>query len=1110
MEGQPFSARSSSIGDRLELGTGTGRRSAKANVHPAFGFLAESLGVVLLKTRNLVKPLDNHWSGVKNPRVREAPEAISDRAEDEVQAALDEQTTLVNLLAEVGTILAGHHDVSAENVLQQCAEAISKHLDAALVRIWTLETDSQSPTLVMQASAGLYTHRDGPHGRIELGQFKIGRIAEHDRPHLTNDLANDFRVSDPDWVRREGLVGFVGHPLRAEGRVLGVLAAFAKRPFCLATLKTLEVLSGMLGRFVARQQFEQARCRREAMLSTIVDSSTACLYAKDIQGRYLFINRRWAELFHVTKESVLGRTDHDLFPKEIADGFVANDRKILSGREPVYLEEIAPHEDGPHTYLSIKVPLLDSVGNPYAVCGISTDITDRKRDEIVLKTLNRRIFNILESISDAFFTVDLNWQFTYINQQAEKFLCQPRSELLGKNLWEVFPEAVGTRIWSQYQTALAEQIPIAFEEFYLPLKRWFSIHAYPSADGLSVYFTDLTERKEIEQALRESEEKYRLLAENSTDMISRHLPTGHYLYVSPACRSLLGYEPDELIGRDPYTLFHPDDVSTIEKTHRSVLADRELRTVTYRILHKDGHYVWLETTNHTIREPGTGRVLEIQCDSRDVSDRKAAEEALRQSEATLRSFFDGAPMMMGVSEIQGDDDLLIISANATTAHPLGLKPEDLEGRLSSELGIPKDLIRLWVAAYRRAEATGRPVQFEYQNDMQMESDPRWYEGVACPIAADPGQPQRFAYITTDITERRKIEEALRRSEAEAQKLALVASYTDNAVLITDAKGRIEWVNDGFTRITEYTLDEVIGKTPGSFLQGPETDPATVEHMRARLSEGSGFQVEILNYSKSGRKYWLEIEVRPIPDETGQVHRFIAIECEISARKALEEKLSQQLQLAQELNTKLEIQHQELALANQRLEELAATDPLTGLANSRQFRKAIEAACASAQRKPTTLSVILIDIDQFKPYNDTFGHPAGDDALRDFAKILQANARQADLVARYGGEEFIVLLTNTDAQEAYAAAERFRIAVKEHSWTLRPITASFGVASTSASASTSTSEIESSKQIPDPDQLIKQADKALYHSKRAGRNQVTHYDEIAHPPLAILSTLPALP
>jgi PAS domain S-box-containing protein len=140
---------------------------------------------------------------------------------------------------------------------------------------------------------------------------------------------------------------------------------------------------------------------------------------------------------------------------------------------------------------------------------------------------------------------------------------------------------------------------------------------------------------------------------------------------------------------------------------------------------------------------------------------------------------------------------------------------------------------------------------------------------------------------------------LRASEAEARKLALVASRTDNAVIIADRAGRIEWVNEGFTRISGYRLDEVRGRTPGSFLQGPDTDPAVVAQMRECLAAGRGFNVEIVNYHRNGTPYWLAIEMQVLRDERGDPVQFMAIEADITARKQAEAQVNAAMARAQQ-------------------------------------------------------------------------------------------------------------------------------------------------------------------------------------------------------------------
>jgi PAS domain S-box-containing protein len=150
-----------------------------------------------------------------------------------------------------------------------------------------------------------------------------------------------------------------------------------------------------------------------------------------------------------------------------------------------------------------------------------------------------------------------------------------------------------------------------------------------------VFVIDITARKRAEEALQASEEQFRLLADNATDMISRHSPEGVYLYVSPACRPLLGYAPADLLGRSAGELAHPEDLPALLAFHQALPDRSDASTVTYRMRREDGTYVWVETRSHTVRDAQTGAALEFQCASRDVTARRQAEDALRQANAEL-------------------------------------------------------------------------------------------------------------------------------------------------------------------------------------------------------------------------------------------------------------------------------------------------------------------------------------------------------------------------------------------------------------------------------------------------------------------------------------------
>ncbi|HCY15006.1 MAG: hypothetical protein A2Z93_02960 [Curvibacter sp. GWA2_64_110] len=150
-----------------------------------------------------------------------------------------------------------------------------------------------------------------------------------------------------------------------------------------------------------------------------------------------------------------------------------------------------------------------------------------------------------------------------------------------------------------------------------------------------------------------------------------------------------------------------------------------------------------------------------------------------------------------------------------------------------------------------------------------------------------GEVDRQLLVCIDISERKAAQEALQARDAQARDLALVAARTDNAVIITDARGVILWANEGFEKITGYSLEEALGQKPGRLLQGPDTDPGVRRMICAQLARGEGFETEIVNYHKSGRKYWIAIDVKPVHDEAGELVKFIAIERDITERKLSE-------------------------------------------------------------------------------------------------------------------------------------------------------------------------------------------------------------------------------
>ena len=239
-----------------------------------------------------------------------------------VEAETQEHARLAALGAEIGLTLTRHDPLV--DVLRQCCEATVRHLDAAFARIWTL--DEATDTLALQASAGLYTHLDGPHGRVPVGQYKIGLIAQERLPHLTNQVVGDPRVSNQEWAKENGMVSFAGYPLIVEDRLVGVMAIFSRHTFSQPTFQAVEALANAIALGIQHRlsQAEKARLARELQL--LLESSSEGVYGTDLAGSLTFINRCGAQMLGYAPEELTSRDMHEVIHHHRPDGSVYDAR----------------------------------------------------------------------------------------------------------------------------------------------------------------------------------------------------------------------------------------------------------------------------------------------------------------------------------------------------------------------------------------------------------------------------------------------------------------------------------------------------------------------------------------------------------------------------------------------------------------------------------------------------------------------------------------------------------------------------------------------------------------------------------------------------------------
>jgi PAS domain S-box-containing protein len=295
------------------------------------------------------------------------------RAEDEFR----QSAQMSSLGAAVGLALADSDTIA--HALQRCAEALVTNLGAAFARIWTL--NEHEGVLELQASAGLYTHLNGPHGKVPLGQFKIGRIARDRKPHLTNTVIGDSEVSDQEWAQREGMVAFAGHPLIVDGRVVGVMALFARHPLSDAIISTLSSVADHVALGIERHRSAEALRTSEERTRFALENANVGIWDMDYTTGVL----RWSETleahyglrpgtFGGTFEAFVER----IHPDDRAPVLETVGKAMKAGTDfSVQNRSIWP--DGTVRWLSgAGRILLGEHGEPVRGVGISLDVTERR------------------------------------------------------------------------------------------------------------------------------------------------------------------------------------------------------------------------------------------------------------------------------------------------------------------------------------------------------------------------------------------------------------------------------------------------------------------------------------------------------------------------------------------------------------------------------------------------------------------------------------------------------------------------------------------------------------------------------------------------------------
>ena len=333
----------------------------------------------------------------------------------------------------------------AANMLSRCCQAAVDHLDAAFARIWTVSADGAH--LELQASAGLYTHLDGPHRRVPIGAFKIGLIASEKRAHVTNDLQHDDRLGDRGWAVREGLVSFAGYPLVVEGTLVGVMAMFGRQPLADDTLETLASVANHVALGLERRRAEaQAQRERKRLADVFRQAPAAMALLHGPELRFETANHQYLEL--CGKPDIVGKPIRDAFPEPRYLGRIEAMERAYATGEPALSHEMPVSHPGDEEstgyYNIVYQPIQGAGGRTESIVLMAVEVTDMVRARQSIQESEERYRFVSEVNPNQLWTATPDGALDYVNERTVAYFGRPASEIIGAG-WQavLHPDDVG-------------------------------------------------------------------------------------------------------------------------------------------------------------------------------------------------------------------------------------------------------------------------------------------------------------------------------------------------------------------------------------------------------------------------------------------------------------------------------------------------------------------------------------------------------------------------------------------------------------------------------------------------------------------------------------------
>lgn len=643
------------------------------------------------------------------------------------------------------------------------AESIQRMLDSIYDGIMVLDVDSGKYVYANQYACELYGC--SPEEIKELNPADLSVISSAEDEALI--------IENNKTAKQTGRCVFEWLAKRVDGTTF-----WAEVALTYAEINGKPNYIAVVRNITHKKTIEAEKNLTTAQFRAILDSSPDALAIVDYDGCFIDGNKAFLSRWGKKPHELIGHSAMEILPKHIFDSRLEKVRESIQTKKPLNFIDSYNNK-----WFEIHIsPVLEPDGSVKSIAMTSKNITESKLAIDKLKQEHDHMVDVLESMSDAFVSIDFNWCYTYMNKKAGEIFERNPADIIGKHIWTEFPEGIGQPFQLNYEKVMTERIPISLEEYYPPYDRWFENHIYPTENGISVFFHDITNTKKNELQLKESELRYRAIFENTgTAAVIIEEDTTISL-ANSKFEELSGYSKDEIENRKTWKEFVVwEDLVRMEEQHmlRRIRQESALKSYEFRFVGKNGVQKYILLTVDII--PGTKRSVASLL---DITDIKTTEHKLRESEASYRLLFEQNPLPMLIYE---RGSLEVISVNESFLKHYGYSVKDISNMHLQELYPPElrnrivDLARkiqghTYAGEWKHLKADGSLI------DILVTSNDIKYNNRNARIA-----------VINDITERKRIEQTVLQSEKQLKEAQHVAKLGNWEYCFTNSE--IKWSDE---------------------------------------------------------------------------------------------------------------------------------------------------------------------------------------------------------------------------------------------------------------------------------------------------------------------------